>query len=148
MKNKWTIKYILCTKEFYELSKLYKFQFWSLKLCACWVTQSCLTLCKPMDYTTLAPLYMGLSCQDYLSGLPFPTPGDLPDPGITPTSPALQVNSLQFSLQGSLWVWHSISEISKLFEWVKVMSLLATPWNVAHHFPLLMEFSRQEYWSG
>jgi len=32
---------------------------------------------------------MGLSRQEYWSGLPFPTPGDLSDPGIEPTSPAL-----------------------------------------------------------
>ena len=33
-----------------------------------------------------APLSMGLSRQEYWSGLPFPTPGDLPDPGIKPMS--------------------------------------------------------------
>ena len=37
---------------------------------------------------------MGFSGQDYWSGLPFPSPGDLPDPGIKPSSPALQVDSL------------------------------------------------------
>ena len=36
-----------------------------------------------------APLSMGLSRQEYWSGLPFSPPGDLPDPGIEPTSPAL-----------------------------------------------------------
>ena len=36
-----------------------------------------------------APLAMGFSRQDYWSGLPFPSPGDLPDPGIEPRSPAL-----------------------------------------------------------
>ena len=35
------------------------------------------------------PLTMGLSQQEYWSGLPFPPPGDLPDPGIEPASPAL-----------------------------------------------------------
>ena len=34
-----------------------------------------------------APLSMGLSQQEYSSGLPFPSPGDLPDPGIEPVSP-------------------------------------------------------------
>ena len=37
---------------------------------------------------------MGLSRQEYWSGLPFPSPGDLPDAGIEPRSPALQVDSL------------------------------------------------------
>ena len=41
-----------------------------------------------------ASLSMGFSRQEYLSGLPFPSPGDLPDPGIEPMSPALQANSL------------------------------------------------------
>ena len=36
-----------------------------------------------------APLSMGLSRQEYWSGLPFPPPGDLPDPGLNPTSSAL-----------------------------------------------------------
>jgi len=38
------------------------------------------------------PLAMGFSRQEYWSGLPFPSPGDLPDPGIEPRSPALQAN--------------------------------------------------------
>ena len=41
-----------------------------------------------------APLYMGFSRQEYQSGLPFPSPGDLPDPGIEPGSPALQADAL------------------------------------------------------
>ena len=36
-----------------------------------------------------APLSMGFSRQEYGSGLPFPSPGDLPDPGVEPTLPAL-----------------------------------------------------------
>ena len=41
-----------------------------------------------------APLSMGFSRQEYWSGLPFPSPGDLPDPEIEPGSPALQADSL------------------------------------------------------
>jgi len=37
---------------------------------------------------------MGFSEQEYWSGLPFPSPGDLPDPGFDPGSPALQADSL------------------------------------------------------
>ena len=39
-------------------------------------------------------LSMGFSRQEYWSGLPFPSPGDLPDPGTEPRSPALQADSL------------------------------------------------------
>ena len=42
-----------------------------------------------MDCGTQAPLSMGFPRQEYWSGLPFPPPGDLPDPGIEPVSPAL-----------------------------------------------------------
>jgi len=41
-----------------------------------------------------APLSMGFPRQEYQSGLPFPSPGDLPNPGIEPRSPALQADSL------------------------------------------------------
>ena len=52
------------------------------------VTQSCLTLCDPMDYTACkAPLSIAFPRQEYWSGLPFPSPGDPPDPGIEPVSP-------------------------------------------------------------
>ena len=46
------------------------------------VTQSCPTLCDPMDSSLhQAPLSMRFSRQEYWSGLPFPSPGNLPDPG-------------------------------------------------------------------
>ena len=48
-----------------------------------------------------APLPMGFSRQKYWSGLPFPSPGDLSDPGIEPDSPPLQVDSFSLSHQGS-----------------------------------------------
>ena len=41
-----------------------------------------------------APLSMGVSRQEYWSGLPFPSPGDLPDPGIEPRSPTLEADAL------------------------------------------------------
>ena len=43
-------------------------------------------LAVPVDCTSHAPLSMGLSCQEYRSGLPFPLPGDFPDLGIEHTS--------------------------------------------------------------
>ena len=45
-------------------------------------------------------LSMGFSRQEYWSGLPFPSPGDLPDPGIEPVSLALQANSLPLEPSG------------------------------------------------
>ena len=46
------------------------------------------------------PLSMGFSRQEYWNGLPLPSPGDLPDPGIEPGSPALQADSLPFEPPG------------------------------------------------
>ena len=50
----------------------------------------------PWTVTCLALLSMEFSRQEHWSGIPFPPPGDLPDPGIGPESPALQVDSLLF----------------------------------------------------
>ena len=47
--------------------------------------QSCLTLCNPVD-THQTPLSLGFSRQEHWSGLPFPPPGHLPDPGLEHTS--------------------------------------------------------------
>ena len=54
-----------------------------------------------MDYSLSASLSMGFSRQEHWSGLLCPPPGDLPDLGIEPTSPALQVDSLPLNHQGS-----------------------------------------------
>ena len=48
----------------------------------------------PWTVARQAPLSMGFSRQEYWSGLPFPSPGDLPDPGIEPRSPALRADAL------------------------------------------------------
>ena len=48
----------------------------------------------PWTVAHQAPLSMGFSRQEYWSGLLFPSPGDLPDPGIEPRSPALQADAL------------------------------------------------------
>ena len=48
--------------------------------------QSCPTLCYPMDCSLLGSSVHGFSRQQYWSGLPFPSPGDLPDTGIESVS--------------------------------------------------------------
>ena len=58
------------------------------------VAKLCPTLITPWTVARQAPLSMGLSRQEFGSQLPFPSPGDLPDPGIEPGSPALQADSL------------------------------------------------------
>ena len=57
----------------------------------------------PRTIAHQAPLSMGFSRQEYWSGLPFPSPEDLPDPGIEPTSPALV---------GRFWVtWEATNQL-------------------------------------
>ena len=58
------------------------------------VAKSCPTLAIPWTAGHQAPRSMGFSRQDYWSGLPFSSPGDLSDPGIKPRSPPLQADSL------------------------------------------------------
>ena len=58
------------------------------------VAQLCPTLCDLWTVAHKAPPSMGFSRQEYWSGLPFPSPGDLPDPGVEPRSPTLQADAL------------------------------------------------------
>ena len=80
-KNFFTIqgRHLVVVEVLYELSEL--------------VAQSCPPLCDPMDCSQ-APLSMEFSRPAYWSGLPFPPPGDLPNPATEPGSPALQADSL------------------------------------------------------
>ena len=60
---------------------------------AVWLLSCVRLCCNPMDCTPQAPLSMGFSRQEYWSGVPFPSPGDLSDPWIEPRSPAFQADS-------------------------------------------------------
>ena len=62
------------------------------------ITQSCPILCNPWTVAHQAPLSMEFSRQEYWSGLPFPSPGDLRDPEIKPGSP----DSLPFEPSGKV----------------------------------------------
>ena len=75
-----------------------------------------------MDYIARqAPLSMGFSRQEYWSGWPCPSPGDLLDPGIEPRSPALQAILYYLSHQGSP-MSHNLN-IWKSCPWLKTESL-------------------------
>ena len=65
--------------------------------------------CDPMDWACQAPLSMGVSRSELWSGLPFPSPEDLPNPGIELRSPLFQADSL---LTEPFCVW-----FSKLSRW-------------------------------
>ena len=68
----------------------------------------------PWTVAHLAPPSMGFSRQEYWSGLPFPSPGDLPNPGIKPRSPALQADTLTSEPPGTVWIttnWKILQEM-------------------------------------
>ena len=64
------------------------------------VAKLCPTLATPWTEAHQAPLSMEFPRQEYWSGLPFPSPGGLSDPGIEPGSPALQADYLLTEPQG------------------------------------------------
>ena len=64
-------------------------------VCVCWKSLSHVRfLATPWTVARQAPLSMECSRPEYWSGLPLPSPGDLPNPGVEPGSPALQANLL------------------------------------------------------
>ena len=70
-----------------------KIDTWFL-MCYVLIAHSCLTLCDPMDCSPAGDSVHGFSRQEYWSGLPFPSPEDLPDSGTEPEFTALQADSL------------------------------------------------------
>ena len=103
-----------------------------------------LLFATPWTVAQQTALSMGVSRKEYWNGLPFPPPGDLPDPGIEPTSPALQVDSFTTEPPGKPFYPVAAAAAKSL----QSCRLLATPWTAAHQAPSSMGFSRQEYWSG
>ena len=119
---KWLHLYLfLCIPFFYEMTGKSSWQFPGCRACGSWSwttgvwilavppARARVLSCSVVSYSlwlfwTVAhqvPLSMGFFRQEYWSGLPFPPPGHLPDPGIkpvSPVSPALQANSLPASL--------------------------------------------------
>ena len=71
--------------------------------------QWCPTLCDPMDCSPPGSLSMGFSRQEYWSGLPFPSSGDLPNPGIDSGSPALQADALSSEPPGKSFFFCIVS---------------------------------------
>ena len=86
---------------------------------------------------------MGLSRQEYWSGLPCPPPGDLPDPGIKPMSLRSPALAGRFFITSATWEAHASG-----VPCCSAVSDSVMPWTVARHAALSMGFSRQEYWSG
>ena len=99
----YRIVYICQNIELYTKKKdLYYGKF----CCYCCLVAKCVPLfCNPIDCSHQVLLSMAFSRQEYWSERPFSSPGDLPNPGIKPTSLALQVDSFPLSHQGSPKLW-------------------------------------------
>ena len=111
------------------------------KLSACMHAQSlqsCPTLCNSMAYSSLGYSVHGILQEEYWIELPCPSAGDLPDPGIEPTSPA-DVESLPTELPGRPNVVYVCAKyIPSHFSRVR---LFVTLWTEASQAPLSMGFS-------
>ena len=91
---------------------------------------------------------MGFSRQQYWSGLPITSPGDLPHPEIKPGSSALQVDSLSTEPPGKPLKPRSTPIAVFVVQLLSCVRLFATLWTLACQTPLSLGFFRQEYWSG
>ena len=110
-----------------------------------WVVSDSVT---PWTAVYLAPLSIGFSGQEYWSGLPCPPSGDLLDPGIKPTSPALQVDSSLLSHWGSpkviksssqpevrgWWFWAQNSSSVRCFRVRAVLAFLAVSFSAGRYY--------------
>ena len=82
------------TREFDGVGGLVWMAIADLRLCCARLLGRVLIFAIPWTVPRQAPLSMGFSRQECWSGLPFPPPSDLPNPGIEPRSPALPADSL------------------------------------------------------
>ena len=89
----------------------------------------------PWTVAHQAPPSMGFSMQEYWNGLPFPSPGDLPNPGITPRSPALQADALTSEQdppneeRGNQWMnWESVEPLGVVVTFFFLCYLTTLSW--------------------
>ena len=108
------------------------------------VNQSCPTLATPWTAAHQAPPSMGFPRQEYWSRLPFPTPGDLPNPGIEPT--VLTFPALAGRLFTTTVTWEAL--LLLLLSCFSRVQLCVIQETAAHQAPPSLGFSRQEHWSG
>ena len=96
--------------------------------------------CNPMDCSLLGSSVHGISQARIPEWLPFPSPGDLPNPGIKIESLAWQVDFLPLH--------HLGRPVNLLLSHFSCVWLCVTPWTAAHQAPPSLGFSKQEPWSG
>ena len=87
----------------------------------------------PWTVACQAPLSMGFSRQEYWSGLPLPSPGELPDPGIKPKSPALQADSFT--------IWATREALAMFFNLCVCVCVEGEGWGVRGYTSLIFKIS-------
>ena len=90
------------------------------------------SLWPPWTIAYQAPLSVGFSRQEYWSGLPFPSPGALPNPGIEPGSPTLQTDA--FTISATMENMHIKYSTSLGIRGVKIKIKLVTYWQNKQNF--------------
>ena len=139
-------------------------RLWASRLlykCVC----LCVSCSVPSDFlqphgARQTPLSIGFPRQEYWTGLPYPSPGNFPDPGIKPRSPALQTDSLPSEPPGKpidLWLWATLGgynvkaiHITKTTKWLFLLFIYCCilPWwmksSLSLKFLLLFQLSSQE----
>ena len=85
---------------------------------------------------------MGFSRQEYWSGLPFPSPGDLPDPGTEPGSPALEADALTFEPpRKPIYIHHIFFIHSSVYGHLGFFHVLAIVYSVVMNIGVYVSFS-------
>ena len=119
-----------------------------MKLCVCVLSRNQLFV-VPWTVACQAPPSMGFSRQEHWSGLPFPSPGDLPNPGIKLTSLALQAHEAELQI-GARWSQRCrdrthilalpLSNSVTLGKWLGLLSLSSLSCKMRHFVGLLAEY--------
>ena len=94
------------------------------------VTQSCPNLCNPLDCNLLGSSVHGIlqaRILEWVAIQPFPSPGDLPNPGIKPRFPTLEVDSLPVELSGKLKNT-GVGSLT-LLQWILLGFANESPWD-------------------
>ena len=101
--------------------------------CVCAKLLSRVRLCHPMNSSPPGSSVHGILRQEYWSGLPFPSPGDLPDPGIKPTS--LMSPALAGGFFTTSATWEVQVSAKSESEVTQSCPILCDPWTIAYKVP-------------
>ena len=115
---------------------------WKVKVL---VAQSCLTLCDPMDCSPLGFSVPRIFQARTLKWIAIPFPGDLPDPGIEPRSPTLQVGSLSSEPNRPFIVVKTEYNRALLFSFSGMLLPACDAWNYGSHFRSMRERPKRQF---